>query len=117
MFADVIGGLGIGPVKDIRVAIRDAIGMGVLRRGLVITQRHTEPESRVELEVKGPTTAVLLGEFRRVGGKPHRVAGVITRAGNVGVKQQRRLVVANVLALVADGIRDLGTEWGTLLTA
>src|SRR5262249_57079210 len=64
---DVPGRAGVRAVVDVRVAVRraghlraDVAATGV-RRGLVVAQRHPEPERGAQLEVIGATGAVLPG--------------------------------------------------------
>ena len=84
--------------------------MRELRGGLVVAQRHPEPEGRVELEVPGPGGAGLVRQHHWVARDPHVIEIRVARARRVRIEQQRGLVVARVLPAVADRVGRLGTE-------
>ena len=110
VMADVVRSRVVPVVEDVRVAVRDARGVRELRGGLVVAQRHPEPEGRVELEVPGPCGAGLVRHDHRIAWDLQVVETRVARARLVRIEQQRGLVVARVLPAVADRIGRLGTE-------
>ena len=115
--ADVVGGVRVGAVEDVGVAVGRARRVRELRRRLVVAQCHPEPESRMQLEVERPGGAALIRQHLRVGRQLQLVEVRVSRARAVRVEQQRRLVVPRVLAGVADRVVRLRTEHRFGLTA
>ena len=122
MPADVARRSRIGAVVDVCVAVgraghrraeRAAAGVG---RGLVVTHRNAEPERRVELEVPGATGSILRRRRWRIGRQRQLVGLRIARSGRVRIEQQRRLVVADIRALVVVRLIGLRTERAVVIT-
>jgi hypothetical protein len=61
-------------------------------------------------EVEDTAGAALVGRGRWIFGKAEMVDAAVSGAGDIGIEEKRRLVVAGVGALVADGIEDFGAE-------
>jgi hypothetical protein len=75
---------------------------------LRIADCHAEPESRVQLEIPRRPQPVLLWQHRRVFRQRHSPYVIVARSAAVGIEEQRRLIVADVL--VARTISLFGTE-------
>ena len=83
---------------------------------LRVAEVQAEPERDAVLEVPRPAGPVLLRQRWRLHRQLQPVDLVVPGAGAVVVEQDRRLVVARVAALVADGIEDLGAQGIAIVT-
>src|SRR6202011_5811297 len=85
------------------------------RKRLRIAHRHPKPERRMQLEIEGATCAVLVWLPGWILGQRQIVDRRISAARRVGIKQQRRLIMADAFpVLVVELI--LGAQIFVMLT-
>src|SRR5262245_15532953 len=88
--------------------------VGELRCRLVVTEVHAEPKGDPVLEVERTACAVLSRQDRRILRHDQSVVLVVARTCRVGIEEQRGLVVARVLALVAQSIGGFSADGASL---
>jgi hypothetical protein len=84
--------------RDVRTGAGRPARIGIT---LIVAHGHAEPESRVQLKVPRSSAAILFGKQGRILRQPYPVDIVETRARCVRVKEQRWLIVTNVILAAA----------------